>query len=552
MQISEAQVAIDPATGIKQKPFGKIRNLIWPIYAFELKKLVPMFILFFLISFVYNMLRCLKVSLMVTAEGSGVEVIPFLKIGAVLPGALLLTYIFTLLISRFNREQVFYIILSGFLAYFAIFIVFLYPNHSSLQLDTLADFLQANIFTGAGSKGFISAVRHFNLTVFYVLCEMWSSVVLTMLFWGFANEVTKVEEAKRFYAIFALGANFSGLISGEFAQHLEGFSFLPVMSFYKGSEWIFLQVCSVLFIGGVIITLFWWLNKTFYSGKSVTTNSAGEITIAKVKQKSEKLSLRECFAYLRKSRYLTYMVIIVVGYNIVYNLSDTMWTYQITLVSQTSKEINAYMNHITSLTSIVAVVLALLVSGNVIRRFGWTAAALITPVVWFLTSIGFFSGLVFEGTVLFDILSTFIANPANFVLLLGSLQICLGRGCKYTVFDEAKEIAFIPLPKDSQRKGKAVVDGLASRFGKSGGSLIYLFLFYLFGEIANVIPYVSIIIFFALAAWLYATLKMGVIVDSAIEHGVELTLEEEQILSERKKQKKATAAQPTSALPQAN
>lgn len=541
MQISEVQSPKSP-----EQHFGKFRNLIWPIHSFELKKLIPMFILFFLISFVYNMLRCLKVSLMVTAEGSGVEVIPFLKIGAVLPGALLLTYIFTLLISRFNREQVFYIILTGFLAYFALFIFVLYPNNHALQLDTVADFLQNNVFTGAGSKGFISAIRHFNLTLFYVLCEMWSSVVLTMLFWGFANEVTKVEEAKRFYAIFALGANFSGLISGEFAQHLEGFSFIPVMSFYKGSEWIFLQVCSVLFIGGVIMTLFWWLNKTFFNGK-VLSNDSG-LTIAKVKQKSEKLSLRECFTYLRKSRYLTYMVITVIGYNIVYNLCDTMWTYQITLVAQTGKEINAYMNHITSITSIVAVILALVVSGNVIRRFGWTAAALITPTVWFLTSIGFFSGLVFEGTIIFDVLSTFIANPANFVLLLGSIQICLGRACKYTVFDEAKEIAFIPLPKDSQRKGKAVVDGLASRFGKSGGSLIYLFLFYLFGEISNVVPYVSIIIFFALGAWLYATFKMGVIVDSAIDSGVELTLEEEHILSEKSKSRARGVQVPTSAV----
>src|SRR5688572_7138146 len=104
----------------ERKPFGRIRNLLWPIHGFELKKLIPMFVMFFLISFVYNMLRCLKVSLMVKAEGSGVEVIPFLKIGAVLPGALLLTYIFTLLMSRFNREKVFYIIISGFLVYFAI------------------------------------------------------------------------------------------------------------------------------------------------------------------------------------------------------------------------------------------------------------------------------------------------------------------------------------------------------------------------------------------------------------------------------------------------
>ena len=75
--------------------FSKIRNFLWPIYRYELKKLIPMFILFFLISFVYNLLRNMKIALIVTAEKSGAEVIPFLKIGAALPGALFFTYIFT-------------------------------------------------------------------------------------------------------------------------------------------------------------------------------------------------------------------------------------------------------------------------------------------------------------------------------------------------------------------------------------------------------------------------------------------------------------------------
>ncbi len=96
---------------INPPPFGLIRNFIWPIHRFELIKLIPMFILFFLISFVYNLLRCMKISLIVTARDSGVEVIPFLKIGAVLPGALIFTYIFTKLINRYSRERVFYTIL---------------------------------------------------------------------------------------------------------------------------------------------------------------------------------------------------------------------------------------------------------------------------------------------------------------------------------------------------------------------------------------------------------------------------------------------------------
>jgi len=531
MQISDVQ----------HKPFSKIRNFLWPIHHFELKKLVPMFVLFFLISFVYNLLRCLKITLITKAEGSSTVVLPFLKIGAVLPGALLLTYIFTLLISRFSRAQVFYTILTGFLVYFALFLFVLYPNHHALQLDTVANWLQMHVFTGQGSTGFIAAIRHLNLTVFYVLSEMWSAVVLSMLFWGFANEVTKVDEAKRFYAIFALGANFSGIFSGEFAQLIEMIPYVPMLPFDEHNQWIFFQLCSVLFIGGVIIALFYWLNKNVFHLENIQSKQ--------MPKKSKKLSLTECFSYLAKSRYLTYMVIIVIGYNIVYNLADVMWTYRVEQVYQDSKDFNAYMNRITTITGFIAVIFAFVISGNVIRRFGWTVAALITPLIWFLTSIGFFSGLVLEKTIVFDIIGTFVSNPANLVLMLGSMQICFGRGCKYTVFDEAKEIAFIPLPKDSQRKGKAIVDGLASRFGKSGGSLIYLMLFGLVGNMTNVIPYVSVIIFVALAAWVYAVIKLGAIVDKAISNGdIHLTIEEEEIIHEEHRRKRDMGE----AVPQAN
>ncbi len=51
------------------------------------------------------------------------------------------------------------------------------------------------------------------------------------------------------------------------------------------------------------------------------------------------------------------------------------------------------------------------------------------------------------------------------------------------------------------------------------------------GGIANTIPYVSVIMLVVLFAWIYATLKMGIIVDKAISSDATLTLEEEKILS---------------------
>lgn len=527
--------------------FGKIRNFVWPIHNYELKKLVPMFALFFMISFVYNLLRNLKIPLLIKAQGSCPEAIPFVKVGAVLPGAVICTYIFTVLISRFNREQVFYAILGGFLVYFAVFLFVLYPNYQQFQLDTLANFLQTYVFTGEGSKGFIAAIRNLNFTIFYVLCEMWSAVVLSMLFWGFANEVTKMDEAKRFYAIFALGANMSGIGSGMLAHAIKRMPYMEYLPFGPSDQWIFMQMCTVLGVGMVIISMFYTLNRTVFHLENV---EALQIP----KKARNKLSMRECFSYLRRSRYLAYMVIIVVGYNLVYNLADVMWNYKLDQVYSSSQDYNAYMNQITLITAVIAVVLAFFVSGNVIRRFGWTAAALITPLIWLLTSIGFFSGLVLEGTVVFEVITTFVANPANLVLFMGSMQLCLGRGCKYTVFDEAKEIAFIPLPRENQRKGKAVVDGLASRFGKSGGSFIYIMLFSVLGGVANTIPYVTAIIFVALAAWIYAVIRMGRIVEKAISGEHDLVHLEEGILHDRSRAKEPVivTAATSEAVPQAN
>ena len=490
--------------------FGKLRNFFWPIHNYELRKLVPMFLLFFLISFVYSMLRNMKIALVITAEASGAEIIPFLKIGAALPGALLFTYLFTKLINRFNREQVFYAMLSGFLIYFALFLFIFYPNHKALQLDQLANFLQEYIFIGEGFNGLIAVVRHLNLTIFYVLAEMWSTVVLSVLFWGFANEVTKVHEAKRFYAIFALGANCSGIFSAFFAKLIKLIPYNPVIPFAIDTQWVFYQLIAVVVLGMVIISLFYWLNRSVFHLENVAS-------LQIPKKAHAKLSLGECFRYLGQSRYLAYIVILVVAYNVVFNLADVMWTEKVKQTYVNSLDVNDYMNQVTSATGVIAVIFSFIVSGNVIRHYGWTISALITPIIWLVTGVGFFAGLLFEGSLFMDIAAQFISNPANIVLFLGSIQIAFGRACKYTVFDGTKEIAFIPLAKENQRKGKAIVDGLAAGIGKSGGSFIYIILFMICGNIHNTIPYVSIIIFLAVGFWVYAVFGLGKMFNASID-----------------------------------
>src|SRR5437667_5086837 len=97
------------------------RAFFWPIHRSEWKKFFPMIGILFLIVFNYNFLRTFKDSMLVTAPHSGAEALPFIKVWAILPGALLLTYIFTRLANKFPREKVFYIMMSVFLVFFFLF-----------------------------------------------------------------------------------------------------------------------------------------------------------------------------------------------------------------------------------------------------------------------------------------------------------------------------------------------------------------------------------------------------------------------------------------------
>ena len=65
--------------------FSQWRRYLWPVHRYELKKLIPMLLIFFFISFDYNVLRTLKDSLLITAKSSGAEVIPFVKVWAMFP-----------------------------------------------------------------------------------------------------------------------------------------------------------------------------------------------------------------------------------------------------------------------------------------------------------------------------------------------------------------------------------------------------------------------------------------------------------------------------------
>src|SRR3990172_13215590 len=100
---------------LAQPAFGKWRSFFWPVHVFELKKLLPMFFLFFFINFNYTILRDTKDTLIVTAPGSGAEAIPFLKLWGVFPFSILFMILYAKIINIMIYEKIFYTMITLFI-----------------------------------------------------------------------------------------------------------------------------------------------------------------------------------------------------------------------------------------------------------------------------------------------------------------------------------------------------------------------------------------------------------------------------------------------------
>lgn len=484
------------------QPFGKLRSFLWPIRKNELFRFIPMIVIFFLVGLNYNLLRVTKDALVITAPSSGAEAIPFLKVWAILPMAFLFTFIFTRVSNKCTREMTFYYMMSIFILFFILFTFFLYPNHQFLHPHKLADKLQSHL--PLGCQGLIALFRNWTFTAYYVMSEMWSTIILTILVWGFANEVTSVNDAKRFYGLFGIAINLSSISAGRAASMLSAHTYNPILPFGPdswGQSFSFMN-CIVILMGLACMACFRLIHvkNEGYNSPSYKAHHAETPPI--------QMGMRKNFAYLAKSKYLICIAIIVLTYNIAINLVEVVWKDQIKTLYPDPNEFSAYMGQVMIGMGIVATIASMFV-GSIMQKLSWTKSALIPPLILLSTGIAFFSFLLFKDTGLSSFAAFCGSTPLALGVFFGSLQNCCARASKYTLIDATKEIAFIPLSKESKLKGKAAIDGIGSRLGKSGGSIIHQGLLMLFGTVALSTPIVAGILFLVIGSWIAAVKSLG-------------------------------------------
>ncbi len=482
--------------------FGRWRSFFWPVHNFELKKLLPMFFLFFFINFNYTILRDTKDALIVTAPNSGAEAIPFLKVWGVLPFAILFMIAYAKLSNVVSKPKLFYITVSAFIGFFAFFALVLYPNKDFLHPTVVADSLSA--YLPHGLNGLVAIFRNWTYALFYIMSELWGSAAISLMFWGFANDITKVSESKRFYAMFGLGANLAMLVSGPAIIYFSNIrSRLPIGADAWGASLNYM-LAMVVVSGFIIMGIYWWINKNVLTDERFFNVAETK----KPKKEKQKLSLKESFLYLARSKYMGCLAILVIGYGIAINLVEVTWKGQLKLQYPNPNEYSAFMGYFSTCTGAVTILMMLFVGGNVIRRWGWTVAALITPVVLLATGAGFFGFVIFRDSLV-GFISMMGTTPLMLAVIFGTAQNIMSKSAKYSLFDPTKEMAYIPLDQESKVKGKAAIDVVGARFGKSGGSLVQQGLVLACGSLAAITPYVAGILFVIIFAWILASKSLG-------------------------------------------
>ena len=321
-----------------------------------------------------------------------------------------------------------------------------------------------------------------------------------------------MSQAKRFYPLFAVTGNLAPIVSGKVMSYVislqkttddVGFgSTLKTLAVIKG------MIClGIIGIYRHVYAMAEERDRKERTEQSLSTirgiQESGKVEITmKFKKPKQKLTLKESAKELMASRELKAMAMMVFCYNVCVELTEVLWKAILRKTYPTKTEYMEYMSNFSQTVGLVAFILQLIAS-EIINIFGWKWTAMIPPVTMGVLAVAFFAAVIAGEDQI----------PLAQVLLIGTVQNVANKVTKYSLFDPCKEMAYIPLGPEAKTKGKAAVDVLGARLGRSAGSATQQLLVFLVGgasgSIMNCAPYIGACYVSAIAMWSNAVSILG-------------------------------------------
>ncbi|KJV57103.1 TLC ATP/ADP transporter family protein [Orientia chuto str. Dubai] len=457
---------------------SKLRQILWPIRASELRKFFLMALLMFAVLLNQNIVRAIKNTIVTTQIGA--ESISFIKFWGEMPVGFLFILFYSKLCNAVTAEKAFRIIVFSFFLFFVTysFIIlpnhkFFYPNPETIELYTLQF---------PHLKWFIKMWGHWGDVLFYIIGELWPIVVFSLLYWQLANKITTTEEATHFYPFLTLFGQSNLLLSGNIVVYFsrENHIFIKLFSSELTTDEILIKSLMIIVILSTIIIL---LLHRFIETRIVHSFMSNKASL----NQCFKMNLKESIKVILSSRYLWQICCMIISYSVVINIIEGVWMSKIQELYSTTEQFMTYQGTILIYTGISSIICSFL-SCSIIRYLGWYYGAVITPVIILVVGTCFFFSIALE-----NYLESIIhcVSSLSIIVLIGTIQNVLAKGVKYSIFDATKEMAYIPLDDEIKTKGKAAVEVAGAKIGKAVSSIMQFSIF----SIMPFIKYDDIIIF---------------------------------------------------------
>jgi len=267
-------------------------------------------------------------------------------------------------------------------------------------------------------------------------------VVLVTQFWIVVNDIFNPREAKRLIGFFGSGGILGGIVGGEITALLARSRFSDSLLVIAAGMLI---VCVFIVHSAV--------SPRLEAQKTGKTKSFAKGTAADLK----KIGFKDSFNTVKNSPYLKVLAGIVTLTLIVSTLIDFQFNSIIKNELSGGKELTVFFGHFNAGLMIMAFFLQLLMTSNVIKRFGIRFTLLFYPAILFLCSCGIFFAPV---------------------LLMAILIKGSDKSLSYSINQSVRELLYIPIHPKVKYKAKIFIDMFLNRFAKGIGALILMFILY--------------------------------------------------------------------------
>jgi AAA family ATP:ADP antiporter len=434
-----------------------IHEFSWGVKPEDLKKFIPLSIMFFVIVFTYTICRQAKDNMIISKFG--VEVTGIAKLLV-----FVFAYLYQMYYIRVSRNSklsnLMYWSTLPIIAYFFIFAFFLQDNPAIIASPAVADAFNlkmagnvwvnkiglSNLFTKFKLGQLITTAWHELL--FYIFSEIYAVSIVSAFFWYVANRCTKKTEIPVFYPALMIIAQISSLSTGHIIKQL-----CKSAATYSGV--MISTVSIILALTAVMYFANYYFFQNFDAIEITKKKEAGEVNI---------------MSTIKKNPIFLLLALLVVWYGFSTVFLEQFWKDKMQFLSAGDKKIYAGLNSSYFLfQSRISIVIALFGS-FFMKKMNWLLFASLTPLLLVIGSIGLFGVFMFPESMIVNI---FGSGPMLVSYWSGFVMVALFKSLKYGSFDTSKEKAISSQQPEYQREIKNL-EGLFGRVGKTFGSWILL------------------------------------------------------------------------------